>query len=320
MGFFRYIKNQIRHDTNMKRILAEEMYRLNRIEAMTEELAPRMRMEYLKDKTMHSAEPGVSGEQFCDKEVVVSLTSFGKRIYQAHLAIESIMQGTVKPNRIVLWLSEEEFKGKPLPRTIELQKDRGLQVEYCEDTRSYNKLVPSLKQYPNACIITIDDDAMYEYDIVERLLDAHRDTPDAVCACRVHKVVLDSNNKPLSYMDWEWCVENMGAYSSLCFPTGVGGVLYPPHCFSDEVTNQRVFMDICPKADDVWFYAMRLMSGTPAKQVYTGNPHGYYINLPSRWIGALSDENTNIASCGNDVQIKAVFEKYNLYEKLLERK
>ena len=313
MGLFRYVNNMFRHDRNIKRMLTEQNEELRQIRTLLME----QRIHEFREKTLTSREMGVSEESQCDQDVVVSLTSFGKRIYDVPLAIESIMQGTIKPNCIVLWLSEEEFKGRPLPKSLEMQKNRGLQVEYCKDIRSYEKLIPSLKKYPEACIITIDDDAIYEYDFVERLVVAHQNHPEAVCACRIHKVKLDEDGKPLSYMDWDWCVEEYEKNDVLLFPTGVGGVLYPPHCFSHEVFNQNAFMELCPYADDVWFYAMRLMNNTPVAQVFTGNPLGYYEELPSRDMEALSKENTDVANCRNDVQIKAVFEKYNLYEKLL---
>ena len=143
MGIIKYIKNQFRHDRNMKRMLSEQNEELRQIRTLLME----QRIHAFREKTLMSKEMGISGERLCDNEVVVSLTSFGKRIYDVHLAIESIMQGTVKPNRIVLWLSEEEFKGKPLPRMLEMQKARGLQVEFCEDIRSYKKLIPALKQF-----------------------------------------------------------------------------------------------------------------------------------------------------------------------------
>lgn len=295
-------------------MLSEQNEELRQIRKLLME----QRIHWFREKSMTTKEMGVSEERLCDHEVVVSLTSFGKRIYDVHLAIESIMQGTVKPNRIVLWLSEEDFKGKPLPRTLEMQKARGLQVEFCEDIRSYNKLIPSLKQFPEACIITIDDDAIYGYDLVERFVTAHIENPNAVCACRMHKVKLAEDGKPLSYLDWDWCVEEYGKDSVLLFPTGVGGVLYPPHCFFQEMLNQEMFMELCPYADDVWFYAMRLLSRTPIVQVFTGKPFGYYTELPSMNEEALSKENTNVANCRNDVQLKAVMNEYNLYNYLLQ--
>lgn len=319
MGIIKYIKNQIWHDRNTRSVLDQAQHKLNRLQSVMDEMVSQNRMDYLRDKTLNSHESGISEGKCCENELVVSLTTFGKRIYDVYLAIESIMQGSVKPNRIVLWLSEEEFKGKPLPRTLELQKKRGLQVEYCEDIRSYKKLIPTLKLYPDACIITIDDDAMYEFDVVERLLNSHLDHPEAVCACRMHRVKHDDNGKLKGYMNWEWDIVESGEASSLLFPTGVGGVLYPPHSFSDEVFNQEVFMSICPYADDVWFYAMELMNGTPAVKTYTGKMY-YFVDIPSYAINSLSDQNVNAADCRNDVQLKAVFEKYKLYDKLIDRK
>ena len=319
MGIFRYLKNQFRHDRNMKRAFEAEYRLLDRqLHSFNQAVVDgrcQERMDYLKDKTLHSTQSGVSNERYCDYEVIVSLTSFGKRIYDVFLAIESIMQGTIKPNRIVLWLAEEEFGGKVLPRTLQLQQSRGLEVRFCEDLRSYKKLIPALKQYPEACIITIDDDLIYEFDIVERLVGAHWEHPNSVCACRVHRMTFDEEHVLKSYMDWEWEYSVDGREISYIFPTTGGGVLFPPHCFSEEVFNKEVFMDICPYADDVWFYAMALINNTHIVQVFTGKPEGYYLELPSSSIDALYFENTNSANCRNDVQIKAVFEKYNLYEK-----
>ena len=54
------------------------------------------KVERLNNKTLNSSEKGVSNEAISDKEVIVSLTSYGPRIYEVYLAIESIMQGTIK--------------------------------------------------------------------------------------------------------------------------------------------------------------------------------------------------------------------------------
>lgn len=319
MGLLNYIQNQIWHDRNTRSNLDQVQHKLNRIQSVLDEMVSQNRIDYLRDKTLNSHESGISVEKSCESELVVSLTTFGRRIYDVYLAIESIMQGTVKPNRIVLWLSEEEFKGKPLPKTLEMQIKRGLQVAYCKDINSYTKLIPTLKAFPEACVITIDDDAMYEYDVVERLLNSHLNHPDAVCACRMHEVKMDENGRLKGYLDWDWDIMKCDESSPFMFPTGVGGVLYPPHCFPDEVFNEEVFMSTCPYADDVWFYAMELLQGTPRVKTYTGKKY-YFVDIPSYAIDSLSDQNTNATNCRNDAQIKAVFEKYGLYDKLIDRK
>lgn len=44
-----------------------------------------------------------------EHKLVVSLTTFGERIFTVHKTIESLMLQTLKPNHIVLWLAEDEF-------------------------------------------------------------------------------------------------------------------------------------------------------------------------------------------------------------------
>ena len=307
MGIIHYLKNQFHHDRNIKQMLRNQNEELKNISSALNE----QYIQNVREKTLTSKEMGISSEKLCDEEVVVSLTSYGERIFDVHLAIESIMQGTVKPNRIVLWLSEDEFKGIPLPKTLEMQVVRGLQIEFCEDIHSYKKLVPSLKKYPEATIVTIDDDVMYEYDLIERLINAHITHPHAVCACRMHRIKLGNNEKPLSYLDWEHCISDEKP-SELNFPTGVGGVLYPPNCFNDEVLNSSVFMEICPKADDIWFYCMAKINSTKSIWVKTPRPSCYFHDIPITE-QTLSVYNTDPIIRGNDIQLQKVYEKYNLF-------
>ena len=316
MGLFSYLKHLVYHDANTSKRLNNLQRKVDSIHAQLDGLQLQWRIESLKAKTLTSDEPGISDKEYCDKEVIVSLTSFGKRIHDVYLAIESIMQGTLKPNRIVLWLGESEFSGKPLPLTLQKQQLRGLEISFCKDIRSYTKLIYSLRSFPESIIITIDDDVIYEYDVLERLLNAHLQHPNSICACRTHQVVLGEDHKPVSYLDWKWEVESNDDANRLLFPTGVGGVLYPPRCFPNEVLNEQAFMTLCPYADDIWFYAMEVLNGTPVVHVFTGRPEGYFYRLLSSGYDSLQKDNIDPTSCRNDSQLKAVFDKYNLYEKL----
>jgi hypothetical protein len=265
------------------------------------------------NQTLHSKEPGVSDKRLCDEEVVVSLTSYGDRIHTAHLTIESIMQQTVRPNRIILWLAEDEFKEEMLPVALLMQKERGLEIAYYKDIESYKKLIPSLTRFPKACIITVDDDVVYEPDLVEKMIKAHIEHPSDICATRIHAVKLRSNGKPDKYTNWTSCVKECPENNNLSFSVGVGGILYPPDCFTDEVFNQNVFMDICGEEDDVWFNAMRLLKGTRITKVFTINPKGDFMLLPSSKISSLWEKNRK---GGNDDAIQAVYSRYGLFDKL----
>ncbi|MBR1688815.1 MAG: glycosyltransferase family 2 protein [Prevotella sp.] len=264
--------------------------------------------ERLRWLALHSTERGTTDEVYLPGEqVIVSLTTYGKRMYEVYLTIESMMQQTCKPNKIVLWL-QDDYKDRPLPRILALQQARGLEIKYCRDIRSYKKLVPSLREYPRDTIVTIDDDAIYHFDLLEEMLKTRIGHPHCIVCNRFHKVSVNADGTPRPYMEWdiESCDESV---SMLCFPTGVGGVMYPPGSLSDEVFSESVWTDLCPDADDVWFKAMAMLKGTlycPIPQKIHGTR---YIDNPHSGTSLMS---RNVQAGGNDKAIKAVFGHYGL--------
>ena len=270
----------------------------------------RERAHQLTYLALHSQDNGVIESTLEGTELIVSLTTHGRRLYEVYLAIESIMQGSVKPNRIILWLSKD-MQGEPLPLTLLNQKKRGLVVKYSEDFGPYTKLVPALKDYPDSILVTIDDDILYPYDTLELLFSTYLKHPQCICANRIMDIKLDGQGNPTSLPTWKE-LEDKNRISILNFFEGVGGVLYPPQCFDSEVLNQSVFSMICPTADDVWFNCMALLSKTtvvPADHHYSRFP--LLIN-ESVQDSALWRINNNARITPNDKQLHAVMKKYNL--------
>lgn len=266
---------------------------------------------------LSTQEQGVTNDVICNNEVVVSLTSYGKRIHDVYLAIESIMQGSLKPNKIILWLSEDEFQNQDFPITLQKQVSRGLEIQFCKDIKSYKKLIYTLQKYPNANIITIDDDLIYNFDLVENLVCCHKKNPKFICANRIHKITKQSNSSLNSYLKWDWRQGNDTPPSNLNFFTGGAGTLFPPNSLHKEVFNEDVFLSICPTADDVWFNAMARLQGTPICKAFTHSNIGEdYLDRLSPLEEGLGVHNNDSKNCLNDIQIKAVFEKYSIYKLL----
>ena len=88
-------------------------------------------------------------------ELVVSLTSYGPRLLTLHLTINSLLEQTITPDRIVVWIAEQEFHLIP----VESRNHAG-RVEFrsCKDVKSYKKLIPAVSAFPAAYIATADDD------------------------------------------------------------------------------------------------------------------------------------------------------------------
>ena len=131
-----------------------ELVRLLFSEMIHTELA----IENFRAKAAVCEKRGVTDLPLLDEPLVVSLTTFGQRVFDVHLVVESIMQQTVLPNRIILWLDETEFNESSLPLSLKKMQQRGLEIRYCPNLRSYKKIIPTLKLVPEATVITIDDD------------------------------------------------------------------------------------------------------------------------------------------------------------------
>jgi hypothetical protein len=272
------------------------------------------REEMLNYLALNCKENGVSNEKYSDSKIIVSLTSYGKRLNQVYLTIESLMQQSLKPNRIILWL-DFAYQNRQISRFLQKQMDRGLEVFYSKDIHSYKKLIPALQLYPDDVIITVDDDVYYHSNVMENLVSGYWDDPGLIWFNRGHKMMLKDDRSFADYREWEWCMSS-SEVSPFNFPTGVGGVLYPPGCFSEEVFNENVFLSICPYADDVWFKAMALLHDTQSKKAPTFSRNGEDY-LENSAVQDVALYHRNIGKRLNDMQIKAVFQKYDLFSKFI---
>lgn len=260
----------------------------------------------LRHDVLTNTDLGIEENIYCNgKKVIVSLTTFGKRLYDVYLTIESIMQQTQKANKIVLWLADE-MKDAKIPITLQRQQERGLEIRYCKDIRSYKKLIPSLNFFPDDIIITIDDDVIYSIDTIESLINSYLQVPNAIHCHLGREIRIDS-----TYKEWKYIHDdNIASYRTM--PIGCGGVLYPPHTLDSEVFNEHVFESICPSADDIWFKAMALKHGTKCKLTQQNIHEFAYIDNPFWQDKGLT--RTNVNKNKNDEQVRRVFEKYNLYK------
>lgn len=234
--------------------------------------------------------------------LVVSLTSYPPRFATLHLTLKSLLTQSVAPDSIVLWIAEEDRSQLP-DSVLELER-LGLQISFCEQLRSYKKLIPTLRAQPDAFIVTADDDVCYWSTWLEELVSGfHGDFPGVRCH-RAHKIRLDASGMPLPYKMWEGETTD-GTASKLTFPTGVGGVLYPPGSLHPDVLSAPIFMTECPNADDVWFYWMARRSGCKATCVQSRNQF-------TGWAGTQKSAlwHLNASDGGNDDCIARMLSRF----------
>lgn len=243
-----------------------------------------------------------------EEKIIVSLTTFPERISEINCVLQSLLNQTFKPDTIILWLADSQFPDKNAIR--ERFKSfimRGMEIRYCEDLRAHKKYYYTMKEYPDATIITVDDDLFYPEDLVEKLYKKHKEYPNAVVAMRAHKMQF-KNGKLLPYNQWSTGAKGTVGPDKYLFSTGAGGVLFPPYCFKEECFDIKTIKEICLLADDVWLNCMRIRNNRELVKVEEYYPE--YCSLKCSQATGLAKD--NVVNNMNDIQLKKVIKKFNI--------
>ncbi|HSC87925.1 MAG TPA: glycosyltransferase, partial [Polyangiaceae bacterium] len=242
------------------------------------------------------------------EEIVVSLTTIAPRLYDIGTTIESLLHQTLKPDRIVLWLDQTKVSPSDVPLSLQKQMERGLTIRFVEDIGSHTKLVPALREFPNAVVITVDDDVLYPQHLLELLHRAYQaDRSKIYCTRARHISVLKTRDFHYT-KDWPNLLEEVEGLNVL--PLGVGGVLYPPGILDAEVFDLAEQKRLAPKADDIWFKAMSLKKGVVCKRIAV--PSQFFPVRP--FSQEVSLHHANVHGRENERQIMACFQHYGCWE------
>lgn len=222
--------------------------------------------------------------------IIVSLTSFPARISRLWLTIETILRQTHKPDKIILWLSRNQFSDtNSLPNSLLRLQKRGLEIRFCnEDLRSHKKYFYAIKEFPNDVIITVDDDVFYNSNLIENLIKLYEKFPKCVCCnfCTEIKVL---DNKIQPYLKWDnYYISELPDFK--IFPVGKGGILYPPTALDSNVINSDIFMAKCVFADDIWLNIMTKMAGN---MVVKSNYNSQFLPIMNYKDITLAEINVN---------------------------
>lgn len=108
-------------------------------------------------------------------KVLVSLTTWKKRVDQAHLTIESILNQTRKPDIVEVNLDRENFPNgmDDLPESLKKLEKEGVKFYFGEkDLHCWEKLLPTWRRHRDDeedwLNITLDDDVEYSHEYVEQ--------------------------------------------------------------------------------------------------------------------------------------------------------
>ncbi|MBT2588229.1 hypothetical protein [Arthrobacter sp. ISL-95] len=233
---------------------------------------------------------------------MVSMTSYGRRLGIVAHALESIAAGSMRPARMILWVDEPDFEVATYPMLQRLQR-RGLEILRCEDFGPHKKYFPYCREFAqdHVNLALADDDLMYPRRWLEVLLRTSGELHE-IPAYRAHRMRTDATRSTLANYN-SWAPAPTGSTSHANFFTGGAGVLLPPRFQSVIREAGTLFLELAPRADDIWLNALAIRHGYRRRVVDAAGQH--LTIYPRSQEHALHNE--NVSEGKNDTQLAAVF-------------
>ncbi len=266
-----------------------------------------------KHKTRFKYQPAVEYGLNQDERkprLIISLTTHPGRINCVHITINTLLTQSLKPDKVILWLADSQFPNREqeLPCELLSLREKGLSIVWCEDLRSYKKLLPALRMYPDDFIVTVDDDAYYDSELLSSLYNAYLEGGNNVYARRAVKLEL-KNDELKTISARKYLYQDDFTPTFLNQQIGAFGVLYPPHVLHKDVYDVEKFRRLLPTHDDVYFWAMTVLNGTKV-QIVLGHKADISFIEGSQGCGLININKTNGSGISLEEAYKLMFKEY----------
>ena len=191
--------------------------------------------------------------------IIVSLATIPCRKEILKQNLNFVLKQTLKYDKLVINLdnnlsfNDYRFYDELAKEDARIEINKSCEAKW----KSANKLIPVLKKYPDAVIITIDDDMSYLKTALEDLYNAWQKNKECIISHEVNPVI---------WKEGKLCYENIldlklnqiqcGKYLTNC-------CLFPPHVFdSTDVFNYDLMQKLTGGThDELWFWENTFLKG-----------------------------------------------------------
>jgi hypothetical protein len=236
-------------------------------------------------------------------KIIVSLTTIPARIQHIQPVIDSILNQSVKPDSIDLFVPYQ-YNKRSLGVIDPGLLPEGVNIEWVEnDLGPATKILPATLKYKgmqDLVIIYCDDDRIYDYNWIKRLTDIAKTDTNACVAESCFSVTYQlsrvawRDKRPIAYRLLRTLslglfrpYQKMNDYCDIA--EGFGGVLVRPHFFCPEAFD---IPDILWTVDDIWLSGWLAINGHKILRT-SGNNKGLSSDLISngRSVGKITGLN-----------------------------
>lgn len=198
-----------------------------------------------------------------DEKIVISLTSFPKRINYVWLTVRSLLQNSCSPDKVILWLSKDQFPNgeKSLPRKLVKLTNKGLDIRFVQgDIRSYKKYYYAYQEFKDDLVILADDDLIYPSYFISNLYNKWKASEKPCVVFNYAQKIYDDSCNFIEPENWVDVLTEDDDSKKLMAGSG-GGLLLCPATLSPLINNKDLFLRLAPYSDDYWIDTVVRYSG-----------------------------------------------------------
>ena len=241
-----------------------------------------------------------------NNNLICSITSWKKRINLISKNIENILNNSVKPFKVILTLSLDEFpnKEKDLPNDILILSElyNNFEIFWVNgDEKCCKKMIYTINRFKEHFIVTLDDDISYPNNLIESIINEYNK----------YEII-----NPMSFggQQSDWNINNLEFINS-----HYGACSITKYEYYGEYLNELYENVVKPAIknnikiyDDVWYTYAALLN----KKLYIRNKNysirNYVLNSPKLPFSFSKTNNSGdqIKKC-HELFTTYIFEKYN---------
>jgi hypothetical protein len=244
-----------------------------------------------------------------ESDIVVSLTSFPKRLKDLDLVIFTILAQRVLPRKIVVYFSTLQVENfESLPQNLKSIQSEILEYRFVnDDLRAHKKYFYAVQEYSDFNIVTIDDDILYPLDLIRNFKTYSNAFPNCVICNEACLVVSRDGNA--IYDDFPIVHGFSEDINLMCI--GAKSVYYPPGTLNENFKNVDMLKQCSLSNDDLWLYAMTKLNNR--RRIKTKKDLAV---IPLKYSDPENLCDINVLQKYNDIQMRRIqdfiYSKYDI--------
>ena len=203
-----------------------------------------------------------------ERQIIVSIYSKGENFKKLSKTIYSVLTQELKPDKFILWLDKDKFNLLDLPYEVTKFVKNGLQIKFVKEMQGYTNTIYAFQEFYDSIVVTAKDNVYYQSNWLNKLYLSYIVSPEDIHAHITKEIrVIDDEIKNFSKI--KYSNKENSSYNN--FPMKIGGILYPPQCFSKEALRKDIFLKYAPNSPEIWFWIMSVLQNRKIRQVKNHN-------------------------------------------------